>query len=32
MSDPELVRDILDAILMAIGRIERRFDGIKNPG
>ncbi len=31
MSDPELVRDILDTILMAIGRIERRFDGIKTP-
>ena len=32
MSDPELVLDILSSILIAIERIERRFQGIEEPG
>lgn len=31
MSDPELVLDILSSILIAIERIERRFQGIGEP-
>ncbi len=31
MSDPELVQDILSHILIAIARIERRFEGIDSP-
>jgi len=31
MSDPKLVAAILDNILTAIGRIERRFVGIESP-
>jgi uncharacterized protein with HEPN domain len=31
MSDPELVLDILSSILIAIERIERRFQGIEEP-
>ena len=31
MSDPELVLDILSSILVAIERIERRFQGIEEP-
>ena len=31
MSDPELVLDILGSILVAIERIERRFQGIEEP-
>lgn len=29
MSDPELVLDILSSILIAVERIERRFQGIE---
>ena len=31
MSDPELVLDILSSILIAIERIERRFQGVTEP-
>jgi uncharacterized protein with HEPN domain len=31
MSDPELVLDILSSILIAVERIERRFQGIEEP-